>query len=109
MAPHPLPSKPTENDGLAALLVPDTLIDTDNSDVDHRKPTPGQKDSNLQERISNGPILFHKVKNQRSILSLIVSDGKIFAGTQGGEILVHIHRDFPKSTPIVNVNFRYGH
>ena len=37
---------------------------------------------------SNPPILFHKVKNQKSILALVVSDSKIYAGTQGGEILV---------------------
>ena len=34
------------------------------------------------------PALFHKVKNQRSILALVVSNSKIYAGTQGGEILV---------------------
>ena len=37
---------------------------------------------------SNPPTLFHKVKNQKSILALVVSDSKIYAGTQGGEILV---------------------
>ena len=36
----------------------------------------------------NPPVLFHKVKNQKSILALIVSDSKIYAGTQGGEIIV---------------------
>ncbi|KAL8664858.1 MAG: hypothetical protein Q9202_002720 [Teloschistes flavicans] len=34
------------------------------------------------------PALFHKVKNERSILALAVSDGRLFAGTQDGEILV---------------------
>ena len=34
------------------------------------------------------PKLFHKVKNQRSILALVISDSKIYAGTQGGQILV---------------------
>lgn len=37
---------------------------------------------------SNPPTLFHKVKNQKSILALAVSDSKLYAGTQGGEILV---------------------
>lgn len=36
----------------------------------------------------NEPLLFHKVKNQKSILAIVISDSKIFAGTQGGEILV---------------------
>jgi di- and tripeptidase len=34
------------------------------------------------------PTLFHKVKDQRSILALLVSDSRIFAGTQCGDILV---------------------
>ncbi|KAI4096986.1 MAG: hypothetical protein L6R37_006874 [Teloschistes peruensis] len=34
------------------------------------------------------PALFHKVKNERSILALAVFDGRLFAGTQDGEILV---------------------
>lgn len=34
------------------------------------------------------PTLFHKIKNQRSILALLVSDSKIFAGTQSGDLLV---------------------
>lgn len=37
---------------------------------------------------TKAPALFHKVKNQKSILALVVSDSKIYAGTQGGEILV---------------------
>lgn len=34
------------------------------------------------------PTLFHKVKNQKSILSLVVSDSRLYAGTQGGELSV---------------------
>ena len=37
------------------------------------------------------PKLFHKVKNQRSILALVIGDAKIYAGTQGGDILVSIY------------------
>ncbi|KAL8974109.1 MAG: hypothetical protein Q9197_001651 [Variospora fuerteventurae] len=37
---------------------------------------------------SNQPALFHKIKNERSILALAVSDSRLFAGTQAGEILV---------------------
>src|SRR5438067_9862957 len=34
------------------------------------------------------PTLFHRVRHDKSILALVVSDKYIFAGTQGGEILV---------------------
>ena len=37
------------------------------------------------------PKLFHKVKNQKSILALVIGDAKIYAGTQGGDILVSIY------------------
>ncbi|KAL8839183.1 MAG: hypothetical protein Q9170_001832 [Blastenia crenularia] len=36
----------------------------------------------------SSPTLFHKVKNERSILALAICDSKLFAGTQSGEILV---------------------
>lgn len=39
---------------------------------------------------SSQPTLFHKVKNERSILALAVSDARLFAGTQSGEILVGV-------------------
>ncbi|KAL9107634.1 MAG: hypothetical protein Q9187_008402, partial [Circinaria calcarea] len=42
---------------------------------------------NLSTGAGNPPVLFHKVKNQKSILALIVSDSEIYAGTQGGEII----------------------
>ena len=54
---------------------------------------------------STAPTLFHKIKNQRSILTLLVSDSTIFAGTQSGNITlwsletfqilanVHAHRE----------------
>ena len=35
------------------------------------------------------PTLFHKVKNQKSILAIAVSDSKIYSGTQDGELKVH--------------------
>ena len=89
MAPHPLPSFTPGNDRSATLLVPDSQVDTDSSDVDGpRAAIQSREQIAPQQGISDGPVLFHKVKNQRSILSLCVSDGKIFAGTQGGEILV---------------------
>ena len=42
-----------------------------------------------QLRAVNGPALFHKVKNQKSILAIVISNSRVFAGTQGGELLVH--------------------
>ena len=36
----------------------------------------------------NDPHLFHRIKGQKSILALLVSDAKIHAGTQGGDLLV---------------------
>lgn len=49
--------------------------------------------SNEDVRVGHGgdgpqPKLFHKVKTQRSILALVIADSQIYAGTQGGEILV---------------------
>jgi di- and tripeptidase len=34
------------------------------------------------------PVLSHRMRHDKSILALAVSDRYIFAGTQGGEILV---------------------
>ena len=52
----------------------------------------GQNDQNGQNGrpAANGlePALFHKVKSQKSILALAVSESKLYAGTQGGELLV---------------------
>jgi di- and tripeptidase len=38
------------------------------------------------------PTLSHRMKHDKSILALAVSSQYIFAGTQGGEILVHMPR-----------------
>ena len=76
------------------LRPPDPTFDTDGSDVDGLStPQDNERYSQSQgqrPRSSAGatPVLFHKVKDTRSILSLIVSESQIFAGTQGGEILV---------------------
>lgn len=37
---------------------------------------------------ATSPILFHKIQNQPSILALLVSDSKLYAGTQNGDLLV---------------------
>lgn len=38
------------------------------------------------------PVLAHRMKHDKSILALAVSSEHIFAGTQGGEILVCLER-----------------
>ncbi|KAL8668482.1 MAG: hypothetical protein Q9168_006891 [Polycauliona sp. 1 TL-2023] len=43
--------------------------------------------ANLDSKSRGPPVLFHKVKNERSILALAVSEARLFAGTQSGEIL----------------------
>jgi hypothetical protein len=42
---------------------------------------------------SRRPVLAHRMKHDKSILALAVSSQYIFAGTQGGEILVSKARD----------------
>lgn len=37
---------------------------------------------------NNHPNLFHKIKGEKSVLALLVSNAKIYAGTQGGDLLV---------------------
>lgn len=37
---------------------------------------------------NNDPHLFHRIKGQKSVLALLVSDAKVHAGTQGGDLLV---------------------
>ena len=37
------------------------------------------------------PLLFHKIQNHTSILALLISDSKIYAGTQSGDLLVCYH------------------
>lgn len=65
----------------------DEVTDTDHVDSD----TGGNGAAGAQTSQTNGvtPALFHRVRNERSILALVVSDQKIYAGTQGGEILVN--------------------
>lgn len=37
---------------------------------------------------NSDPSLLHRIQNKKSILALVVSSSNIYAGTQGGEILV---------------------
>lgn len=52
---------------------------TDTETLDHGQPTTVEVPA---------PHLFHKIKNQRSILALLVSDSKLYTGTQSGDIFV---------------------
>lgn len=63
--------------------------DSDASDIDGQ-----DTDQQHENNQSTAPVLFHKVKDTRSILTLIVSGSRIFAGTQGGEIIVSVSCDW---------------
>lgn len=62
--------------------------DTDYTDSDINES--GDQNGNSFERVTIGaqPSLFHKIKNQKSILAVAVSESHIYAGTQGGKLLV---------------------
>jgi di- and tripeptidase len=53
----------------------------------------GAMDTNGQQQVASDdgrtPSLVHRMKHDKSILALAVSAQHIFAGTQGGEILVY--------------------
>lgn len=74
------------------------MDNNDTADIDYGNLDIGEDDpgaaahleqQQLPETKGLQPTLFHRVRNQRSILALVVSDQRIYAGTQGGEILVH--------------------
>jgi len=79
MAPRP-PNLRLENQQDETIHADDLLSDT------HGEA--GRHNGAGEDHTVNEPLLFHKVKNQKSILAIVISDSKIFAGTQGGEILV---------------------
>lgn len=63
--------------------------DTDYGDSDTAAEISGLDGTQAQWTAnSSSPALLHTVKNQRSILALAVSNSNIYAGTQGGELLV---------------------
>lgn len=64
---------------MAELPQHDAAMDTNR----HAKPAPAP---------GRTPKLVHRMKHDKSILALAVSSESIFAGTQGGEILVCRHR-----------------
>lgn len=48
----------------------------------------GNSNGSIAPRDGRTPALSHRMKHDKSILALAVSEHYIFAGTQGGEILV---------------------
>ncbi len=58
------------------------LEDSDFNPSDHND-TAAHSDSNAPP-----PSLFHKIKNSKSILAVAVSESHIYAGSQGGDLLV---------------------
>lgn len=60
------------------LCIPASQDDT--TDVDGHRPQSAARGPQ--------PELFHKLRTQRSILALVIADTRIYAGTQGGDILV---------------------
>ena len=78
-----------------AHLVPRLKFnDGDSTDTDHGDSDKTRQFNDTKSQLSgkptrtSSPTLFHKVKNHKSILALVVSDSRIYAGTQGGELLV---------------------
>lgn len=65
------------------------FTDTDHGDSDTAPEINGRDGTQPQRPVNaSSPALLHTVKNQRSILALVVSNSNIYAGTQGGELLV---------------------
>jgi di- and tripeptidase len=53
-------------------------------EINSQRAAPGKSPQN--------PALFHRMRHDKSILAVVVSSSHIFAGTQGGEILVSVDR-----------------
>ena len=77
---------------MASLLLPTLTLDgksgSDNDESDAATDLEGQGGAPPTLLNSTTPTLFHKIQNQPSILALLVSESKLFAGTQNGELLV---------------------
>ena len=65
------------------------FTDTEDGDSDTAPEINGLDGAQAQGTLTTpSPLLIHTVKNQRSILALAVSSSNIYAGTQGGDLLV---------------------
>lgn len=87
-----------------ALLLPISTLEgkngSDNYESDAATDVEGHGGAPPPLLNAPNPILFHKIKNQWSILALLISDSKLFAGTQNGDLLVctSIKSDYVKGT-----------
>ena len=63
---------------------------SDNDESDIATDIEGRRNGPLLPTALNAtsPAIFHKIQNQPSILALLVSDSKLYAGTQNGDLLV---------------------
>ena len=80
---------------LMAHLLPTSLVDGErsrddvNNDAADAAVGVGINDDVQSPSVrAKKPLLFHKIQNQKSILALLISDSKIYAGTQSGDLLV---------------------
>ena len=64
----------------------ETDTDRGDSDIDEKGDRNGLTFNSAS--IGTQPSLFHKIKSQKSILAIALSDSRIYAGTQGGDLLV---------------------
>ena len=75
-----------------ALLPPTLTLDgksgSDNDESDIATDVEGHGAAPPNSLNATSPTLFHKIQNQPSILALLVSDSKLYAGTQNGDVLV---------------------
>lgn len=75
-----------------ALLLPSLTLDGrvsgDNDESDVATDVEGHGSAPPTSLNATSPTLFHKIQNQRSILALLVSDSRLYAGTQRGDLLV---------------------
>ena len=75
-----------------ALLPPTLTLDgksgNDNDESDIATDVEGHGAALPNSLNATSPTLFHKIQNQPSILALLVSDSKLYAGTQNGDVLV---------------------
>lgn len=60
----------------------------------------------LESRPKTGPVLAHRMKHDKSILALVVSSRYIFAGTQGGEILVRTSTSFQEDQGLIGAGLQ---
>ena len=89
-----------------AHLLPTSFVDGERSYDNTDNDAPG---SDFRVGVNGGgrlpsmraqkPSLFHKIQNHKSILALLISDSKIYAGTQNGDLLVGHTCDTSRAQP----------